>query len=193
MLEFIDPLLESAWAVRAGGLLLCATTAYLYLRRARQMKIVTVIDGDTVMAVDQSGKNHKLRIMGIDCPELGQRMSFEAKEFAEGLLQGKWVSVKFYGRDRFKRHVARIQVDGVDFSKEMVRNGMAFPLKGSGLTMLAFGARVTGKGVWKGFGQAKPWESNSRDSGVLRILSKSKKWRRHRKDQLERKHNRRKR
>jgi endonuclease YncB( thermonuclease family) len=192
MLEFIDPLLDSTWALRAGGLLLCAGAGYLYLRRARPMKIVTVIDGDTVMAVDLAGKNRKLRIKGIDCPELGQRMSLEAKEYAEELLKGQWVSVRFYGRDKFKRHIARIEVRGLDISKEMVRSGRAFPMKGSGLGMLALGARMTGKGVWKSFGQVKPWESSSRDSPIMRTLNSSKKWRQFRKGQLEKQHRRRK-
>jgi micrococcal nuclease len=174
--------------VRGAGLALMSVTAYCYLRRARPMRIITVIDGDTVMAVNEQGKRFKLRVRGIDCPELGQRNSFEAKEFAESLVLGKWVDVKLYGRDKYKRYVARIRLDGVDLAKELVQRGLAFPLKGSGLGFAALGARVSGKGVWRGFGQAKPWESDSRGSWLLQGLNKSKKFRKARTRRLEERH-----
>jgi endonuclease YncB( thermonuclease family) len=193
MLDFhasLQFILSSPWALRAGGLLLGAACICLYLRRPRLMRVVTVIDGDTVMAVNQKGLRHKLRIKGIDSPELGQRMSFEGKEFVEQLMLGKWVSVKLYGRDKYKRHLARIQVGRIDLSKELVRRGLAFPLKGSGLRLAGLGARMRGKGVWSGFGQTKPWESHSRKSNVMRVLNSSKKWRKFRKGQMEQQHRR---
>jgi micrococcal nuclease len=185
-------LLSSDTILRGAGLLILGFSAYRFLRRPRSMRIITVIDGDTLMAVDASGKRFKLRIRGIDCPELGQRNSFEGKEFAELLVLNKWVDVTLYGRDKYKRYVARVRHEGVDLAKELVQRGLAFPLKGSGLGLAALGARVTGKGVWKGFGQAKPWESNSRGSWLLRGLNKSKKFRKARTRRLEDRHQRKK-
>lgn len=182
------PLLSSNSLLRGAGLLIIGVSVYRFLRRPRSMRIITVIDGDTLMAVNEAGRRFKLRVKGIDCPELGQRNSFEAKEFAQSLVQGKWVEVTLYGRDKYKRYVARVRLEGVDLAKELVQRGLAFPLKGSGLGLLALGARVTGKGVWKGFGQAKPWESNSRGSWLLRGLNKSKKFRRARTRKLEDRH-----
>lgn len=192
MTEYLDSLLDSTNLLRTAGLAMGALAFYTYLRRPRQLRIVTVIDGDTVMAVDPRGKKLKLRIKGVDCPELGQRMSFEAKEFVETLVLGKWVSVKFYGKDKYKRHLARVSVGGRDLSKELLREGLAFPMEGGGRGMAALGARVARKGVWSGFGQAKPWESDSRTSGLLGLFNKSKKFRRSRSDRLEREHKRRK-
>jgi|SaaInlStandDraft_6_1057023.scaffolds.fasta_scaffold584837_1 endonuclease YncB( thermonuclease family) len=34
-----------------------------------QGKVFKVADGDTVTIVDDSGKNHRIRLMGIDAPE----------------------------------------------------------------------------------------------------------------------------
>lgn len=192
MTELPDFLLNSTNLLRTAGLAMGVLALYSYLRRTRQLRIVTVIDGDTVMAVNQRGKHLKLRIKGVDCPELGQRMSFEAKEFVESLVLGKWVSVKFYGKDKYKRHLARVSVGGKDLSKELLRNGLGFPIEGGGMSLAALGARAARKGVWAGFGQAKPWESNSRTSGLLGLFNKSKKFRRSRSDRLEREHKRRK-
>lgn len=188
MTDDLLSMLSSDTVLRSAGLLILGISAYRFLRRPRSMRIITVIDGDTLMAVDAKGNRFKLRVKGIDCPELGQRNSFEAKEFAEALLLGKWADVTLYGRDKYKRYVARVRHAGVDLSKELVQRGLAFPLKGSGLGFAALGARVTGKGVWSGFGQAKPWESDSRGSWLLRGLNKSKKFRKARTRRLEEKH-----
>jgi micrococcal nuclease len=190
MTDYFDTLLTSPDALRTAGLALGVTAAYLYLRRPRPMRVVTVIDGDTLMVADKRGRDYKLRIRGVDCPELGQRMSFEAKDFVQSLLQGKWVMVKFYGRDKYRRHVARVTLGSLDLSRELVRHGLAFPLKGSGLALAGLAARAAGKGVWSGGGQAKPWESTSRESSLLGFLNHSKKFRQVRRKQLEKRHQR---
>ena len=37
-----------------------------------QGKVVKIADGDTVTVVDDSGKKHRIRLMGIDAPENNQ-------------------------------------------------------------------------------------------------------------------------
>ena len=37
-----------------------------------QGKVVKIADGDTVTIVDNSGKKHRIRLMGIDAPEKDQ-------------------------------------------------------------------------------------------------------------------------
>ena len=37
-----------------------------------QGKVVKIADGDTVSIVDDSGKKHRIRLMGIDAPEKDQ-------------------------------------------------------------------------------------------------------------------------
>ena len=37
-----------------------------------QGKVVKVADGDTVTIVDDNGKKHRIRLMGIDAPENNQ-------------------------------------------------------------------------------------------------------------------------
>lgn len=192
MNEYLSALWASPDSLRIAGLALGAVALYLYLKRPRRLRIVTVIDGDTLMAINPRGQSFKLRLKGVDCPELGQRMSFEAKEFVSTFVLGKWVLVKFSGKDKYERYVARVTAGGKDLSKELVREGLAFPMKGSGLGLVALKARVAGRGVWSGFWQAKPWEADSRSAGLLSFFNKSKRFRRHRSDKLEREHKRRK-
>ena len=55
--------------------------------------IVGVNDGDTI-SVMHAGKPAKIRIEGIDCPELGQEFGTRAKQFTSQLVFGKEVQVK---------------------------------------------------------------------------------------------------
>lgn len=178
--------------VRAAGAALLGAAVIAYWRRPRALRIVTVIDGDTLIAVNAAGKKYKLRVRGIDCPELGQRLSYEARDFAQTLVQGKWVQVRFHGRDKFRRHVASVRIGNTDLAREMIAHGFGFPLSRR-LKWASLGARLLRRGVWGGFGQAKPWESNSRASGLSRLFNRSKGWRTMRRKQKEARHQRKKR
>ena len=48
-------------------------------------KVVRIMDGDTVVFLDQSNTQHKIRLAGIDTPERGQPFSKRATENARRL------------------------------------------------------------------------------------------------------------
>lgn len=157
------------WFWILGLLALCAALAYA--RRPRPMRLVTIIDGDTFMAVDTRGRRRKLRLADVDCPELSQRNGQEARDFVRALTRNTWVSVKLRGRDRYGRHLARIRVAGEDLGHALVKAGLAYPLiSGGRYRFAALQARLARRGVHKGFGQAKPWEAASRSSWLGRKL-----------------------
>lgn len=140
----------------------------------RRLKVITVIDGDTFMAVSQQGKRYKLRLYGCDCPEVGQRYAHEASQAVKDLVGGKWVKVRLRGRDRYRRHLASVRTPGgADLCKELLKQGLAFPLPGK-FSWAAAGARLRRKGVWSGFFNAsKPWEASTRQRpGLLRTLGR---------------------
>ena len=69
--------------------LLCAATAHAF-----PAEVLSVHDGDSITArrvepVRQ--KPLKIRVYGIDCPELGQPYGNEARELAARILKGKTV------------------------------------------------------------------------------------------------------
>lgn len=155
-----------------GAFLLAWLALRLYLRRWRPMRLITVIDGDTFMAVDMAGKRRKLRLLGVDCPELNQRNGPEARSFVQQAAAKEVVQVRLKGRDRYKRDLADVQVGGKSLALMLVRAGLAYPLGGSlSLRMASTGAWLSRRGVHKGFGQKKPWQSNSRGTGLVRWLS----------------------
>lgn len=80
-----------------------------------------VIDGDTI---DISGT--RIRLAGIDAPELGDPYGNKAKFFLVNMCQGQQVRAVFDGELSYERAVATCFLpDGRDLSAEMVKAGMA--------------------------------------------------------------------
>ena len=71
-------------------------------------RCVGVSDGDTIKVL-RDGKEAKIRLEGIDCPESGEPFSAKAKKFTSSLVYGKSVTKE---TDRYGRLVARVFVDG---------------------------------------------------------------------------------
>jgi endonuclease YncB( thermonuclease family) len=55
-------------------------------------KCVGVTDGDTIKVL-RDGREAKIRLEGIDCPETGEPFSAKAKKFTSSLVFGKTVAV----------------------------------------------------------------------------------------------------
>ena len=91
-------------------------------------KCVGVTDGDTI-GVLKDGKEVKIRLDGIDCPESRQDFGSKAKRFTSDLVFGKIVEVYQKDIDKYGRIVARIIVDGKDVSLELVKAGFAWHYK----------------------------------------------------------------
>lgn len=58
-----------------------------------EAKVVEVISGDA-LRVERDGKVETVRLLSIDCPELGQPFGPEAKALTVSLVQGKTVTVE---------------------------------------------------------------------------------------------------
>lgn len=131
---------------------------FRYLFRAKRVKIVTVIDGDTFIAITRAGKRIKIRLLDADCPELNQRNGPEAKAFAAKYIHKKWVDARFHGRDKYRRHLAHVRVNRQDLATLLIAQGLAYPLGKKG-RLQYLSAWIGRKGVHAGFGQRRPWQS----------------------------------
>jgi len=98
-------------------------------------QVIKVVDGDT-MDVDIDGKIERLRLIGIDTPETVdprkevQCFGKEASNKAKELLEGKFVTLESdetqSTRDKYKRLLVYVFVDGVNFNKFMIEEGYAY-------------------------------------------------------------------
>lgn len=90
-------------------------------------RVTRVSDGDTVWVQPVSGGPYrKLRLVGIDAPEICQSGGEAARTaLAERVLQRR-VRVEEWGSDTYGRGLARIEQDGEDLNAWLVRNGLAW-------------------------------------------------------------------
>ena len=124
------PQTASRWWQRvACGLALLATV--LSARAAvvidiQEVRVVRVVDGDTVLVADARSRYSKVRLHGIDAPECGMPFGPQARQFLVNLTQGRTVQMASKGRDRYGRTVATLAVNGQDVGLAMVRSGFAW-------------------------------------------------------------------
>jgi len=81
-----------------------------------------VIDGDTVKI-----NNESVRLLGINCPEKGEKYYSEAKNFTTNELLGKEVKI-YFGKDKYdlyERKLGYIFVGGENVNAKIVENGFA--------------------------------------------------------------------
>jgi micrococcal nuclease len=124
-------------------------------------KVVGVHDGDTFTILHE-GKAEKVRVNGIDSPEMGQPFGKNAKQYASGMIFGRVVTVAVFGRDRYGRTIGdAVLADGRTLSREMVRAGMAWQYRqyssDRDLAALETQARSSKRGLWADASPVAPW------------------------------------
>jgi endonuclease YncB( thermonuclease family) len=107
--------------------LLCwATLAHAGLLTGR---VVAVADGDTVTLRDDTGRQYRIRLQGIDAPENDQPHGNASKQALTQWVLNREVEVEHRKRDAYRRILGKILLDGEDINLKMVREGMAWHYK----------------------------------------------------------------
>ncbi|WP_394355306.1 thermonuclease family protein [Methanothermococcus sp.] len=113
-------------------------------------KVIKITDGDTIWVMAENGTKYKIRLLGVDTPEIYHKNSpekfyinnhpitnitylkvwgYKAKDYAKNELGNKTVVVVFDNKAPKKgyygRYLAYIYVDGRDFNEELIKNGYA--------------------------------------------------------------------
>ena len=96
-----------AWAAQATG------------------RVVGVIDGDTLDILTAGFETLRVRLSGIDAPELGQAFGRNAKAALSSFVFARSVAIEWRKRDRYDRVVAKVTLEGRDIALEMLALGMA--------------------------------------------------------------------
>jgi micrococcal nuclease len=124
-------------------------------------KVVGVHDGDTITVLMDSTQ-YKIRLDGIDAPELSQAYGRVSKDFASAFAFGKFAEVRVSGMDRYGRYLGEVFVDGHSLNREIVRAGLAWFYvqysKDRGLAALEAEARMLRVGLWKELKPLAPWD-----------------------------------
>ena len=100
------------------------STSFLY--GAEKVTVSRVIDGDTI----ETAQGIKVRLVGINAPEIQDLFGEEAKQHLRSLIEGKVVDLipdnTSSDRDRYDRLLRYVILDGTDVNKRMVEDGFAF-------------------------------------------------------------------
>lgn len=85
-----------------------------------------VIDGDTF----ETEKGQKVRMIGINAPEISDIYGVESKLYLKKLIEGKEVFLSKdklnKDKDRYGRLLRYVYLDSVDINKQMIIDGYAF-------------------------------------------------------------------
>ena len=126
------------------------------------LRVVGVHDGDTLTGLDGSEAQHKVRLDGIDAPELGQPFGQASKKALSEKVFGKDVTVIPQGKDRYGRTIGHVMIDGRDVNLEMLAEGMAWHYKKydrhEPRARAETDARESAKGLWADRRAVPPWE-----------------------------------
>ena len=124
--------------------------------------VIGIHDGDT-LRLRSGTATIKVRLFGIDAPELGQPFSRASREHLSTLTYGKTVRLIPHGKDAFGRQLAEVVLeDGTNVNLTMVRAGMAYYFRryarSATLERAENDARRERRGVWSTDGLVPPWE-----------------------------------
>ena len=142
-----------------GFLSLCAILLSGFAGDEPKVKVTSVIDGNTIVILDNNGDQYKILLHGIDCPDSGQNFAVEAKRMLAGLVLDKQVTLVLNGKDRYGTRLGEIQAQGIpDPRYELVRTGPAWTTDSDEkLESLKQHARSQGIGIWTEENPTPPW------------------------------------
>jgi len=103
-------------------LFLTAFTAAFSQEEARVMKVK---DGDTYV-LRTTAKEHTIRLLNVDAPELNQHWGFNSWLNVKALILGKVVKFEVLKTDVYGRELAMVYVDGQRLDEILIANGWAW-------------------------------------------------------------------
>jgi micrococcal nuclease len=146
-------------------------------------KVTGVTDGDTITVVTSDKRQYKVRLEGIDSPEVKQPSGDKAKQALSAKVLNKQVTVTWTKLDEYQRLLAYIYLGSQSVNTEMVAEGWAWHYaqysSNQQLAAAQAAARATRKGLWAAKNPVAPWLWRKRPrpspkkgkGSVLRILS----------------------
>ena len=104
-------------------------------------RVARIIDGDTIIVLDDEDVEHRVRLVGVDAPEIRPLQPFgqEAKDFAEKMITaaGGYVRLQFDGDEtdrsgRVRAHIYLTMPDGTEvwLNNALVLEGLAVSVLG---------------------------------------------------------------
>ena len=172
-------------AVVVVGPLLWRVATLLARRGTIHGRVVHVCDGDTIV-LHHGFWRTRIRLAGIDAPELEQDYGRESLRVLRQAVEGRRVTAHVIDNDRYRRVVARIELDGMDVGLMMIREGLAWPYyhylpnldptDADAYKAARFRARREHRGLWSSPQPEAPWKWRERQRGSASLLGGFLRW-----------------
>lgn len=130
-------------------------------------RVVAVTDGDTITLLGAGRRQHKVRLDGIDAPELGQSFGRASKEHLAELVANREVVAECGKIDRYRRKVCRVLIGNADAGLEQVGAGMVWyfrryanelsPDRRQQYAAMEAQAQAERRGLWADDAPVEPW------------------------------------
>lgn len=124
-------------------------------------RVERVTDGDTIVITGEFGRA-KIRLFGIDAPELAQPFGRQAAAVLGDLILTKNVRVKLGKVDKYGRRLGVVFLNGSDINAQMVSRGLAWAYLSQNYADEMAAAKGQKIGLWSEKNPVKPsdWRQN---------------------------------
>lgn len=149
-------------------LLICDTNTYC--QRELKGKVILVADGDTFTMLVYGGKKVKVRLYGIDCPEMDQAFGDAAKKFlvVQFRLHKDSARVVVKNTDRYGRKVGIAFTGKTNINEVLLEKGLAWHYtkfdQNPSWARLEREAKVLDWFIWSEDNPIPPWEWREKKS-----------------------------
>ena len=131
--------------------------------------VVDVHDGDTIR-VEINKVQHRVRLVGIDAPELDQLYGYASRTSLAEMTMNKRVTAECEKKDKYTRDLCTVYVGKLNINEAQIERGMAWSYshylpKGTPLKTIMDKAKAAKRGLWAEPDPIAPWDyrHNTRD------------------------------
>lgn len=126
-------------------------------------RVVRVADGDTLIIVDGSNIQYRVRLAKIDAPEKSQPFGVVSRNHLAGMVANGTVRVAFTARDKYGRIIGDISTaDCERVNLQMIADGFAWHYaafdNSPEYAAVENDARKNRRGLWSEPNPVPPWE-----------------------------------
>ncbi len=148
---------------RSLSYLICMLISISCLSQDITGNVVKIHDGDSFL-LETADSIYRVRLSGIDCPEINQPYGAEARDFTESYISDS-VTITPLTVDRYGRTIADVFVGGRLINLILVEHGYAWHYKryssDSTLAAAEEQARAKQRGLWSDEYIVAPWDWRS--------------------------------
>lgn len=134
-------------------------------------RVVRVVDGDTIRLLSDQHREFRIRLVGIDAPEVKQAHGKAAMYALEDLIEDEDVEVEYNdkkSKDPYGRVLGTVFLNGQNINFEQIANGHAWYYRQyakdlpaewqSAYDTAEIDARDNRRGLWKSDWPQAPWD-----------------------------------